>query len=278
MFVFFKKILKKYYYSSLLLKKQNIIIKNIFEISYQHKKKISLKINEYENQAFSQFGEDGIIRYITDNINISRKFFVEIGVENYEEANTRLLLEYNWTGLVIESNKDYCQHIVQQEYYYKNSLICLNEFVREDNINKILIEKNILGKIGLLSIDIDGNDFWIWKKIDVIDPDIVVIEYNSRFAENSVTIPYDSDFIRGKKFHKVYYGASLNALYKLGLSKGYSLVGTNSNGNNAFFVKKELLNSKIKSVLPQECFNFKSFKESEDDQNIDLMKYPTIVI
>ena len=269
-----KKYIKRKFYNSLLLKKINILLKHSFENSYLQKKTLSKNLIEFEIQGFSQFGEDGLIRYLTDNLNISKKVFVELGVENYEEANTRMLLEYNWTGLVVEGNKEYCEHILEQEYVYKNSLKCENSFITKENINNVIKKNNIFGQIGLLSIDLDGNDYWIWDEINIIDPDIVIIEYNSRFGDNSVTIPYEPLFERGKKLHKVYYGASLKALIKLGKIRGYSIICTNSNGNNAFFVKNSLLNEKVKASQFKQSFNLKSFKETTDDENIDLMKFP----
>ena len=278
MFKYLKKYFKKKFYNSLLLKKINILLKHSFENSYLQKKKLNKDLNEFEIQGYSQFGEDGLIRYLTEHLNISKKVFVELGVENYEEANTRMLLEYNWTGLVVEGNREYCNHILDQEYVYKNSLKCENAFITKENINHLITKNDIKGKIGLLSIDLDGNDFWIWNEINVIDPDIVIVEYNSRFSDKSVTIPYDPTFQRGKKFHKVYYGASLKALIKLAKKREYSIVCTNSNGNNAFFVKNILLNENVMASQFQNCFNVKSFMETEDDENIDLMQFPTIKV
>lgn len=259
-------------------KKLNITIKNSFESLYQIKKNSQKNLKDFEIQGFSQFGEDGLIRFITDHVKISNKIFIELGVEDYEEANTRMLIEYNWTGLVVEANKNYCKHIEAQDYIFRNSLICKNFFITKENINKIIADSKIFGKIGLLSIDLDGNDYWIWKEINVIDPDIVIIEYNSRFGNSSVTIPYESNFVRGKKYHKVYFGASLKALIKLGKTKGYHFVCTNSNGNNAFFVKSSLINQKVKSLTFEEGFNKKTFKETSDDMNINLLLYPIIYI
>ena len=198
----------------------NLIIKGNFEIIYSNKIKTNNRdINFYENRAFSQFGEDGIIRYLIDNIKISNNSFVEFGVEDYEESNTRLLLENNWSGLVIESSKEFFEKIKMQDFYWRQDLKCVNAFVTRENINKILKKNNLAGSIGLLSIDIDGNDYWIWEAIDQINPDIVVVEFNPRLKNKTITIPYDPKFERGNKFTKLFYGASLLALFKLGKRK-----------------------------------------------------------
>ena len=234
------------------------------------------KIHEYEFKVFSQFGEDGIIQYLINNLDIKNKIFVEFGVENYKEANTRFLLENNnWKGLIIDSSEKNISFIKKQNYYWKFNLLAICSFINCENINKLFEENNFSGNIGLLSIDIDGNDYWVWKSINTIDPDVVVIEYNSRFGNNkSFTIPYDPKFIRGKNNHLLYFGASLKALSKLGKSKGYELICTNSNGNNAFFVKQELVNEKIRPGKTTLIFNEKTFNETDDDQDFNFDKYP----
>ena len=225
-------------------------------------------LNDYEFKVFSQFGEDGIIQFLIKNIDLSCKKFIEFGVENYEEANTRFLLENNnWSGLIIDSSLENVEHIKNQNYYWKHDLKAINEFITRENINEIFKQNKFTGKIGILSIDVDGNDYWIWNAIDLVDPDIIVIEYNARLGnESSLTIPYKSNFNRENNSKKDTYGASLNALYKLGKEKGYELVGTNSNGNNAFFVKKDKIkNSNIKIQSPKECFHINSFSEKRDN-------------
>lgn len=252
--------------------KQKIILKNIGSIltNLNNKEKFN-KINDYEFQIFSQFGDDGIIQYLISNIkNIERKF-VEFGVENYEEANTRLLLEKdNWSGLIIDSSKKNISYIKKQDFFWKNKLSVICDFVTIKNINQILKENNFVSDIGILSIDIDGNDYWIWKEIEVIDPAIVIIEYNARFGkELSVTIPYNETFIRNS-LNNLYYGASLSALNKLAEKKNYSLICTNKNGNNAYFVRNNLIPQNheiIKKRTPNECFNINSFKENRDKNN-----------
>ena len=253
-------------------KKQNIILKNIGSIltSLNNKENFD-EINDYEFQIFSQFGDDGIIQYLTNNIKDIEKKFVEFGVENYEEANTRLLLEKdNWSGLIIDSSKKNISHIKKQDFFWKNNLSVICNFVTKKNINQILKENNFVSDIGILSIDIDGNDYWIWKEIQVVNPAIVIIEYNARFGkELSVTIPYDETFVRNS-LNNLYYGASLSALNKLAEEKNYSLVCTNKNGNNAYFLKKNLIpqNHKIiRKRTPRECFNINSFKEHKDNKN-----------
>jgi hypothetical protein len=130
-----------------------------------------------------------------------------------------------------------------------------------------LIRRNgITGEIGLLSVDIDGNDYWVWEAIDVVCPSVVVVEYNSRFGpEKSVTVPYDARFVRSRAHHStIYYGASLAALCLLGKRKGYSFVGCNKGGNNAFFVRSELKPVDLPGLTPAEGFVRSQFRETRD--------------
>ena len=228
-------------------------------------------MREYEVKVFSQFGEDGIIDFLIKELDIKNNKFIEIGIENYEESNTRYLLEAkNWNGLIIDGSQKYVDYIVKQNYYWRNNITAKCSFVTEKNINDVIKDFSIKDDIGLLSIDIDGNDYWIWKKIENLKPDIVIIEYNARLgSKKSITTPYEENFNRIDKHHSsIYFGCSLAALYKLGKKKGYSLIYTNVNGNNAFFINNQILrNSKseiVKEKSPDECFNAHSFNELRD--------------
>lgn len=253
-----------------LEEKNNQILINIAGLYFENRKiNGSNYFCDYEHKVFSQFGEDGLINFVLDNINIKNKYFIEFGVENYEEANTKLLLEgFNWAGTIFDCEARYISAIKRKNSYWKYNLSAINKYITAENVNSVLKKNCDLDRASLLSIDVDGNDYWIWKAIDCINPEIVIVEYNSIFgSKDSVTIPYNSNFNR-KKYHysNSYFGASLHALYKLGLQKNYILVGTNVNGNNAFFVKKDCLKkqSLLKERTPQECFNESTFKEARD--------------
>ena len=228
------------------------------------------KIIDYEFQVFSQWGEDGIISYLVNNVDIENNFFIEFGVENYLESNTRFLLKkFNWSGLIIDSSQKNIDYIKKDKIYWQHDINALCEFISRENINKIFLENISQKNIGLLSIDIDGNDYWVWKAITTIDPSIVVIEYNSILGSSkNYTVPYSKNFDRNKAhYSNLYYGASLPALVKLGKEKGYALVTCNSAGNNAFFVKKNLLNDKVKELSIKEAFQERKFRESRDKNN-----------
>ena len=226
----------------------------------------NLNINKFGIKIYSQNDEDGIILYILKHIGVKTKKFIEIGVENGTECNTtNLLKNFNWKGMQIEGSKRlYNDAKIQLKKVLGKkikNLKLLNSFVTKENINKIIkknLESDIYSEkdIDLLSIDIDGNDFWIWEKINCIEPRLVIIEYNSFFGpELSCTIPYNPKFIWDHKNKRSYYGASLKALEKLGRQKKYTLVGVDGNGVNAFFIRNDLAkNINIKSKKTKDVF------------------------
>ena len=200
-------------------------------------------LSDVEFKAFSQWGEDGIIQHLIERVPIKNKNFIEFGVENYIESNTRfLLINNNWKGLVLDGSRNHIDFIKNDSIYWRHDLTAKCRFITRENINETLASSGFKDDIGLLSIDIDGNDYWVWKKIDVIRPRIVICEYNSVFGcEYPITVPYNADFIRTKAhYSNLYYGASLAALCQLATRKGYDFVGSNSTGSNAFFVRNDL--------------------------------------
>lgn len=220
-----------------------------------------------EYKVYSQWGEDGIIQYLISRLAVSNKVFVEFGVETYTESNTRfLLVNNNWSGLVIDGSQKNIDFIKSDSIYWRHNLKADCAFINRDNINELISRNGLSGDIGLLSVDIDGNDYWVWKAIHVINPSIVVCEYNSLWGfRDAVTTPYDTEFIRGKKhFSNLYYGASIKALNDLAVSKGYSLVGGNSAGNNVFFVRNDLL-SNLEPMNVEDAWVQSQFRESRDN-------------
>ena len=242
-------------------------------------------LNDYEFRVFSQWGEDGIIQHLIRSVDISRKFFVEFGVEDYRECNTRfLLVNNNWSGLVIDSSSANIERITKDLIYWAYDLTLVQAFVTRDNINELLRKHGVTGEIGLLSIDIDGNDFWVWQAIEVINPIIVVIEYNHRFgSQAAVTIPYKEKFDRTKTDHApIYFGASLQALCWLAKRKGYAFIGCSSNGVNAFFVRRDKRPQGIRELSPEEGYFEGKFSETFDENGIciksDLKKEKDLIM
>lgn len=200
-------------------------------------------IKKAEFKVFSQWGDDGIIQFLVHYLDIKPKTFIEFGVEDYLESNTKyLLINNNWSGLVLDGSSKNIQKIKTDPIYWRYDLTAECAFITRENINEIIKRNGFEGNVGILSIDIDGNDYWVWEAIECIDPSIVIIEYNAVFGDKrAITIPYQPDFYRTKAhFSNLYFGASLPAFVDLGIKKGYHFIGCTSAGNNAYFVRKGL--------------------------------------
>ena len=220
-----------------------------------------------EFKVYSQSGEDGIIQYLVNKLEVKDKRFIEFGVENYMESNTRFLTLNNyWSGLIIDGNEENITYIKNDPIYWRTNIKAVHSFITKDNINDLFKNNGITGEIGLLSIDIDGNDYWVWKEIEVVNPAIIVAEYNSLFgSERKVTVPYKADFVRtNEHFSHTYYGASIGALTHLANERGYKLVTTNRSGNNVFYVREDLMDG-LKELSAQEAFRPINFRESHNE-------------
>jgi len=200
-------------------------------------------LKQSEFKIYSQSGIDGLLNYIFNKIGTINRTFVEIGIENGRECNTANLIMHNdWNGLMIEGNKKCVKEALIYYNLFLNKIKIVNEFITAENINSIIKSSGISGDIDLLSIDIDGNDYWIWKAVGIINPRVVVIEYNTFIgSETSTVIEYEQDFIRETTGDmRMYYGASLKAFKELGMKKGYKLIGCDSFGCNAIFIRKDI--------------------------------------
>ena len=230
-------------------------------------------INDYEFKVFSQFGDDGILQFLINRVQPKQKTFIEFGVENYDESNTKfLLLNNNWKGLIFDGGKENIEYVKSQGYFWRHALNAEAHFITRENINQLILANGFQGEVGLLHIDLDGNDYWILESITAVVPDILVLEYNSVFGkEPAWTIPYQADFYRTKAhYSNLYWGASLKALNILANRKGYSFVGCNDAGNNAYFIKSDILREKNLEYLVVNLstgFRDSYFRESRDQQS-----------
>lgn len=233
-------------------------------------------LHDVEFRVFSQWGDDGIIQWLVHNLDFPHRTFVEFGVEDYRESNTRfLMMNDNWSGFVMDGSPANVERIRAAEYFWRHDLAARAVFVDRDNINDVLATAGLRRDVGILHIDLDGNDYWIWKEIDVISPIVVILEYNSIFgADRAITVPYRQDFLRTAAHHSnLYFGASLKALNRLSLAKGYALVGCNSAGNNAYFVRRDKLNDRVREASIEIAFVVSKFRESRDrDGKLTLLR------
>lgn len=235
-------------------------------LAADYRSRVFETLQDAEFQIFSQWGEDGIIQYLTQNLNIDHKTFVEFGVETFREANCRFLMMKDfWAGMVIDGSAANIAQIEQSQMHWRHPLTAVEAFISRENIVE-LIARAPFNDIGILSVDIDGVDYYVLEALAHVRAAIIIVEYNGLFGPTAkVSVPYSADFQRGKAHHSnLYYGASISAFEHLLTPRGYSLVGGNAAGNNAFFVRNDLLNDKINVVSVKDAFRAASFSETRD--------------
>lgn len=216
------------------------------------KRKIA-NLNRYEYRVFSQNGEDGILQAIFSKIGRTNRYFVEFGVQDGNECNTRLLLKKGWSGLWMDADTT-------------NNSRAKKEFITAENINHLFEKHSVPKQFDLLCIDIDGNDYWVWKAITQYQPRVVVIEYNSSvLPEQSLVMKYDPKHLWDETN---YFGAGIKALAELGAAKGYTLVACDSRGINAFFVQSDLAKRHFAPKPPKELFRPPGFGVKENGNHI----------
>jgi hypothetical protein len=232
-----------------------------------------------EIKIFSQNGEDGIIDYLVKKLEIKKPNFIEIGIQDYSESNTRFLYEqYYSSGLVIDSQINLRENVlISGLNLWKGDLRIVEKFISSRNIKKVLLE-NCDFNVDIFSIDIDGIDYWVLNNLpDTIKPKIIIVEYNSIFGHDlEVTVPDIENFSRDSyHFSNLCYGASLKAYVNLMKFKGYYFLGVNRLRNNAFFISnnysKETYFPNIKKLSMEECTN-SLFRESRSlDGNLNYL-------
>ncbi len=234
--------------------------------AFKDKKEIE-SLSEVGFKVFSQWDDDGIIQWLVRHLNFPHKTFIEFGMANYRESNTRfLLMNDNWSGLVMDGSEANIKQVTTSEYYWRYELQAKAAFINRDNINTLIAQAEFDPEVGILHIDLDGNDYWIWQVISGIAPVVAILEYNSVFGiDRPITIPYQENFFRTRAhYSNHYYGASLRALYQLSLEKGYAFIGCNGAGNNAYFVRRDKLASPVREVSLEAGYVLSKYRESRD--------------
>jgi len=230
--------------------------------------KLSTNLADHEFKVFSQWGEDGVIQYLTNSIEIKNKTFIEFGVEDFSESNCRfLLIKDNWKGFIIDGSAENMERLKSSDIYWMHHLIAKEAFITKDNVDDLLKESGFEEDLGILSVDIDGVDYFVFESIISYRPRILILEFNSVFGpDRKISVPYGADFNRTKAHHSnLYFGASLGAMTYLAEKKGYALVGTNTAGGNSFFVREDLLNDRVKRQTVAQAYEPSNFRESRDE-------------
>ncbi|MDP3927571.1 MAG: hypothetical protein Q8R57_00970 [Bacteroidota bacterium] len=226
-----------------------------------------LQWKQIEFSAFSQWGDDGIIQYLIHHIPGIIPRFIEFGVSNYLEANTRfLLLNDNWRGLIFDGSEANVQFIKNDTISWRYDLTSERLFVTKLNINEAITKQGFAGDLGILHIDIDGNDYWIWDCLHAVNPQVVIMEYNSVFGnKGAISVPYKDDFyVTDAHYSNLFFGASLKAMDFLAQKKGYQFIGTNTAGNNAYFLRNDLLNEFVPAVSVDDAYVACNFRQNRN--------------
>lgn len=227
------------------LQNQLMASRLIHHLMTEETRKDPQRLARHEATVYSQFGEDGIIAEIFRRIGTTNRYFVEFGSGDGNENNSALLLQGGWSGLWIDAEQKFID-AARAKYASQVSAGRLSlqaSFVTAENIEGLLESVGVPDTPDLLSIDIDRNDYWVWKAIERVRPRVVVVEYNAIFAPGtSWVVDYQATTSWDGTSH---FGASLTALEGLGREKGYALVGCNLIGTNAFFVRQDLADDKF---------------------------------
>lgn len=199
-----------------------------------------------EVKVYSQWGEDGILDYLISRLGISKPKVLEVGAGNFTECNSRFLAEnLNASVVAIDGRKDLVMSIDNSELKWKSHVLGIETWVTPENINALITQGNqFMQGIDVFSLDLDGNDYWIIEKAELSNIKVVVVEYNPLFGGRfEVTVPRDDIYDRTVKHESwLFYGASLLAFVGVLKRKGFTFVGTNRVGNNAFFIASDKAN------------------------------------
>ena len=216
----------------------------------------------------SQNQEDGITLALLSEVGVGERRFIEIGSGLSGGNSGFLARECGWPGLMVDGHAD---HMVQVGRRFP-TVTAVTAWVTRENINDLITSHGRGGEPDLFSLDLDGNDYWIWEAMTACSPRVVILEYNSMFgATRSVTVPYDPQFDR-HRFHTMYYGASLTALARLSARKGYRLVAVEPTGVNAFFVRNDLA-PHIPACDPDRAFHLLEKYDVLMQQGEDVYRY-----
>lgn len=185
---------------------------------------------------YAQNEEDGLVLALMKESGITHRMLVEIGCGHNGGNSGFLARELGFGGLMIDGDE---QKTARARRVFNADRITVHTaFVTREGVNELIATHGVAGEIDFLSIDIDGNDVWIWDAIDVVDPRVVCVEYNSLLGcERAVSITYDERFARRNVSVKGYYGVSLRGLEVVAAHKGYRLVVCEPRGTNAFFLR-----------------------------------------
>lgn len=222
----------------------------------------SINLQDVGFRNYSQHEEDGILLFIFSLIGTKTKKCIEICAGNGIECNTaNLIINHRWIGLLCDGSH---QQTEKARNFYSSHPdtrywppVIIEKWITRDNVNSLIAENGFEGEVDLLSLDIDGIDYWLWEAINCVSPRVVVLEFNHLWGPDaSVSVPYREDFIAEfTEYGSDYAGASLTAFVKLGKRKGYRLVATNAIATNAFFLRNDIECKWLPEIETSQCFD-----------------------
>jgi len=225
------------------------------------------RLEQYAFKVFSQWGEDGILQFLIREVAPVNRTFIEFGVEDFTESNCRfLMMKDHWKGFVVDGSKKNIHRLRNSYFFWRYDLKAVEAFITRETINELLGSSEMDRDLGILSVDIDGNDFHVLEAIDAFRPRILVCEYNPIFGhDRSLSVPYRADFQRTRAhYSNLYWGASLPAFQFWAGRNGYRFVGTNDAGNNAFFVRSDVMTDALDHLSVNARAAASHFRESRD--------------
>lgn len=256
----FKKLIKRY--GSHFLYQQQIKRQAYTTLLDKLGKVVVPPLSNASADIFTYHGEDGIIQFVLKNLQDVPPVFIDIGSGDCIKSNCAVpAVHQNWRGVFLDADKK--QLDIGKAFYKKlgKSDLCFQNFyITPNNINQLIEESGLKGLVGLLSIDLDGNDYWVWKAIEVVQPLIVVIEAKVEFGARNIIVPYSKD--NHHSIDKMYNGASVEALRKLGHEKGYTLVGANRQGYNLFFIPHHLVQPPFYPAATNDLLQYETTQSS----------------
>jgi hypothetical protein len=234
-----------------------------------------------EVKIFSQWGEDGILDYLCELLEIVRPRIIEFGSGNFTECNSRYLAEArNASVLAVDARTDLDSSIKSLDIAWRSTVVARQEWITPDTApNAMAAARSEFEGLDIVSLDIDGNDYWVAESLNLTGVRVVVVEYNSRWgAVRAVTVPREDNFDRSARhFSNVYYGASLKAFIRLFESKNLIFLGTNRACNNAFFVSAPLPSAGIQppdTTRDLDQFTDLRFREARDESGNLTYSHP----
>ena len=239
------------------------IVQVLLRLQYQDLVRRGVELPEFTDVEFrchSQNGEDGILLYLMSVLGTTNRKVVEICAGDGIECNAaNLIVNHGWRGLLVDGDAALVER--GREFYSRcrNTWVAPPTFVHSwitaANVDALVTSHGFGGPVDLLSLDLDGNDYWIWRALESVSPRVVVAEFNGACGPDaSITIPYQPDFRLDLGVQPYRCGASLSAFVKLGRAKGYRLVGVQSLGFNALFVRTDIGEHLFPERSPKECY------------------------